>query len=954
MLGVMLQKLLSKKWIFLCLFLGSILLVATTVSFPMYRAAVFDQMLREGFQRSLAQTGEWPARMDLWVTTDWQSQDAVPQAEEATQDLASLLGIQIKETVRYYSSSFPGILEAGRKDAVTTDLRLACYSNVTDHVTLLGGRAYSEGGLAEDGSIEIIVSQDFMVTKNLLLGDVLTLPILEDENGAPVRMTIVGIFKPNEGDLYWEAGKKALPNTCMMQEDVFRKTLFWKRESRGYPIVSAGYCYFFDYQTLRSGQVSDILRTMSEKGFAGGVCWNLLEAFHARRAAISLTLVILQVPVLVLLAAFLFMVSRQMYELERNEISVMKSRGSSSFQIFRIYLYQSALLAAASILPGLYLGVLFVRILGSASNFLEFGLRRNLPVRLDLQVWLYLAGAVAAILLTMTLPAIGHSRISIVSLKQGKHQRKWAWWEKVFLDFICLGVSLYGYYSYSGNTAALAKGVLSQQALDPLLYISSSLFIIGAGLLFLRLQPLVVRLIYVMGRRFWRPAGCVFFLDCIKNGRKQHFIMLFLILTASLGIFYATVARTILQNAQDNVEYLDGADLIVREVWRDNAAAVRYAQTDAAVQSGMTPTAPRYYEPDFLKYANMGATAYTKVYYASPDAPNAKAFVTVGGTKTDVTLLGIHTREFGEITWVDRRLTQEHYYTYLNALADNPDGILVSGSFQSQLGCRLGDKIWYYYESVMGSGSNIVRNSYLLSGTIVGFLDYWPGFRPVSLRLNYAGEAVAETNYLLVANSAALRSAFGTLAEPYEVWISMPTENDDAGISRWISDNNVSLAKYVNRREDLRQTLEDPLLQGTNGVLTMSFLVMILLCASGYLIYWVMSIRARELIFGTLRAFGMHKGELFHILVMEQVFSGILSILAGIGIGRLVSRLYVPLLQTAYAAANQVLPMVLHTNREDMLRLYGALALMMAACLFALILLVFRLDVTKALKLGEE
>lgn len=39
---------------------------------------------------------------------------------------------------------------------------------------------------------------------------------------------------------------------------------------------------------------------------------------------------------------------------------------------------------------------------------------------------------------------------------------------------------------------------------------------------------------------------------------------------------------------------------------------------------------------------------------------------------------------------------------------------------------------------------------------------------------------------------------------------------------------------------------KDPLLQGTNGVLTMSFIVMLVLCTAGYLIYWIMSIRARE------------------------------------------------------------------------------------------------------------
>ena len=134
----------------------------------------------------------------------------------------------------------------------------------------------------------------------------------------------------------------------------------------------------------------------------------------------------------------------------------------------------------------------------------------------------------------------------------------------------------------------------------------------------------------------------------------------------------------------------------------------------------------------------------------------------------------------------------------------------------------------------------------------------------------------------------------------------------------------------------------------------MGFLVTIILCAVGYLIYWIMSIRSREMLFGVLRACGMHKGELFQMLINEQIFSGVFSILAGIGIGKVASDMFDPIIQTAYAASNQVLPMRLITNPVDMIRLYGVVVAVMAVCLMVLIWLVFKLNVAKALKLGEE
>ena len=64
--------------------------------------------------------------------------------------------------------------------------------------------------------------------------------------------------------------------------------------------------------------------------------------------------------------------------------------------------------------------------------------------------------------------------------------------------------------------------------------------------------------------------------------------------------------------------------------------------------------------------------------------------------------------------------------------------------------------------------------------------------------------------------------------------------------------------------------------------------------------------------------------------------------------------MFAPMLQRAYAAANQVLPMELVINASDMMRLYGVIACVMLICLVTLILLLFKMNVTKALKLGEE
>ncbi len=955
MLGIMFQKSWAKKWMFLCLLLGSILLTATVVSFPIYQSAVFDRMLRGEFINSLSETGDWPAALSLETTVNLrEDKERIAALEEQAKNIGDKLGVTTTENLRLYRLICSLELASGRRDVQIDPLRPGVITGLPEHATMQSGEMYSEDGLAEDGSIEVVISRSCMAKSNLLLGDVLRLTLSDD---SVVSFKITGVFDTNQDRHYWEFSSDHLENLCLMQEEQFRKH-FLSEDFKLYYSANFRHLLLFEYESLTADQVGRILSGVADTDYQGDTCLQLLKTFQRKQPLISTTLFFLEIPVLVLLAAFLFMVSGQMYQLEKNEISVIKSRGSSAFQIFRLYLYQNLFLTALGSALGLPLGFYFVRILGSASNFLEFNLHRNLEVQFEPELWFYVGTAAFFSVLIMTLPAIRHSKVSIVHLKQKKQTRKRPLWEYFCLDFICLGIGGYGYYNFTRNESQVIENVLGEQSMDPLLYLASSLFIVGAGLLFLRLQPLLVKLVYMIGKRFWRPASYASFLDHIKNGKKQQFIMLFLILTVSLGTFYATVARTILQNSLNNMEYLDGTDIIIKEIWKNNSAVVEAQEQRAAqaLNQGVSASVDRlrYYETDFTKYTALKADVCTKVYYASPEIPDpsAQAYISLDDNKKlDITFMGIHTKEFGESTRLDQGLNEKHYYTYLNTLAGSPDGVLVSRNFQTEMDYKAGDQIWCTCQLFVKGHK---AGSFSARYKILDFVDYWPGFAPNRTSVSNAGSVVTEPNYLVVANASSLKNASSSVVIPYEVWISLGEDLEAADVAKWINDNDIKVEKYMDRTNDLKKTIEDPLLQGTNGILTMSFLVMILLCAVGYLIYWIMSIRSRELIFGTLRAFGMHKSELFHMLIMEQFFSGILSLLAGMGIGKLASRMYVPLLQTAYAASNQVLPIKLLTNPQDMERLYGTLTVMMALCLIVLALLVLRLNITKALKLGEE
>ncbi len=933
MLGIMLQKILHKKWINLCLLLGCVLLVATAVSFPLYQGAAYDRMLQDTFRSAEAEDGTFPSVLSMTTVSKKEKDGStIRRMEELLSGLAGTLHVTGRENISYYRLSRQAACSTmNRSDLGETEVRPGALSGLAEHAVMLSGEMYSESGMDEEGCIEVVISQACMVNLGVLTGETLVLKDLTDASGGQIKLVIKGVFgAADEKDAYWQVSPDDMENVCLMEPELFER--MFTGENAGKYTITCSYYFLFQYDDLKSSQVSDLIETTDyltqespyRSTFDTPAYLTLLESYQKKQSRIQATLLILQIPVLILLGAFLFMISGQMYELEKNEISVIRSRGSSGAQIFRLYLYQNLFLTLLGGLLGIPLGEVFARILGSARNFLEFDTGVALTPHFTADVWGYAAAAMTGTLLIMTLPAVRHSRVTIVKLKQQRAVGRKSWWEKIFLDLILLFLSLYGYYSFRKNTDELAESVLTGQALDPLLYLTSSLFIVGMGLLALRLQPLLLKLVFTLGKRFWKPASYASFLENIKNGRKQQFIMLFLIMTISLGMYHAAAARTILQNTEDNVEYLDGCDVIIKEKWetqKDRNGAV----------TGLT-------EPDFDKYAALEwADGYTKVLYDTRGSVVVNSSMKLGG----VTVMGIHTKQFGSITWVDQDLNGKHYYEYLNELALEPEGVLLSENFRGKQGLSVGDTITFANEE----GTQI-------KGKILDFFSYWPGYVPETAVLNPDGSADSADNYMVVAGYNRLFQSFGLT--PYEVWIGVKDGYDAEDVYDWIEENGLHLSKYVNRENDVESAVEDPLLQGTNGVLTMGFLVTLLLCTAGYLIYWIMSIRSREMVFGVLRACGMHRGELIHMLMNEQIFSGLFSVLAGIGIGRLTSVMFVPMLQEAYAASDQVLPMKLVMDSSDLLRLYGVIGGMMVLALGVLIFLLFHMNVTKALKLGEE
>lgn len=940
MFQFVLQKIRSKKWMMLSLLIGNLLLVSIVCASPIYSQAILQRTLTRNLSDYLVEENEYPGAVTMETTIQKGNAKTAETAQEVEAMVEEIPGDFKLDAVasvgNYYLDNLSVVADEAREDETNHVISMGYLTDLTSHINIVSGELYTDEPNA-DGSINGIVSEAMMIKRDLLVGETYVFESISGSGGEELRVKVCGVYEASDAsDNYWVNTPNDLSKELLISETYFKEH-FLNEEDPPYT-VKMRWDVLLDYTQMKGKDVSSILstcrsysRTMENLG-SPVITFrfeNIMNSYVVQAKKLNVTLWVLQVPVFVLLAAFLFMVSQQMLQLEEGEIAIFKSRGASKRQIITLYAMQSGILALVSLVVGIPLGLLLCRVLGASNAFMEFVNRTSLPMELSIQALLFALLAAFLSMVAMVLPVLKYANVTIVLQKRKKQRRlKWSWWEKCGLDVILLAVSLYGWYSFQQSKAYLAEQVQDGAAVDPLLFLSSSLFIIGAGLFALRIFPFLIRGIFAVGKKHWAPSLYVGFKRMTAAKAQHGFIMIFLMMTIALGIFNSMAARTINSNAEDRISYQNGADIVLLESWKSNAAAVSTDETNTKVLE--------YEEPDFNRYRSIeGVESATKVLV------NDGLSVSFGDTSaSNVLLMGINTKEFGETAWMKDGLLDSHWYNYLNAMAASADAVLVSSNLKKDYGLEIGDTIMY----------RDAEAGWAMRGVVYGFVDYWPSYNPVSVTQTDDGKESEISHYLVVANLQQIQASIGVT--PYQVWLKM--EDSTQPVYDFAAENGITYPVF---RDTYAQKIEhknDPVMQGTNGVLTIGFVVVLVVCMVGFLLYWILSIRSRQLQFGIFRAMGMSMKEVLSMLIIEQVCLSGFSIVAGAVIGQIASRLFVPLLELSYASSEQIIPIEIVSRVSDNVRIAVVIGLMLAACMGILGWQISKIKISQALKLGED
>jgi len=963
-----LKKMLRNKWMVLCLLIGSIVFVTVFSGIPTYTNGVFRHMLIRDLEGQQVREGRYPGNYFITLT----KRNVFMEPEEThhmfryydyriTNFYTQEIGLPVLASRRQYTlNNFfisPRVGHSGTSVTVTT------LENFENHIELVSGRLPQSDPAQE--IIEFVMILHQYQNSDIRLDEPFDIfsNVITNEDNHYGRAMCVGVFRTNDSDPYWYSNPAAAPYVFVTDFD-YLVGRYVETESDTVRVVSFFYALdFSDMKTEDVGPIMDaILRQRTELGGNGNVVFFMertLTQYLERIEYLGFMLQVLNIPVILMLIFYIYMVSRLMVHHESNEIAVLRSRGTRNVQILSIYALESVLIAGAAVLIGPPLSLILCRILGLSNGFMELVSRKGIVFELSPVSYFYAALAAGGFILVMLAPIPRALKDTIVKSKQKKSRFQGApLWQKLFLDVLLIAASLYSIRIYSTNvyiqSFTNSSGV--DAPIDPMLLIASALFILGAGLLFLRIFPLITALFYHIFKRVLSPTLYSSLLSIVRTGTSSRFLALFLIFSIGLGLFYSTTARTINRFLDDRIRYDHGADIILSENWPTRNTHftmsigpdgnIVYTQVylderaPGPPPDGAIMTITEVREPPFERILDLeGVKDATKVF-------NRQGVrVSLRGRNVTTDLIGVIPHEFGRVAWFRNDLLPYKFNEYLNIMTSDPSAIFLSSGLK-EFGFEVGDHVRIGWPT----------QSNMLDGTIYGFVDFWPSLNPIP---RVTGNQTRSSNanqqrqgQFVVANLNTIHKQMRI--EPYTIWIKMEDGATSAALYESINESDIHLQWLRDTSQRLITSKNDPLLQGMNGTLTLGFIVILVITFIGFLVYWILSVRSRLLLFGIFRAMGLTKYKITSMLLWEQLFISGGAIAAGFGIGILASRLFVPMFQIIYTPHELVPPFLITFDRSDYNAIYIALGAMIITGLLVLAVIIKRLKVDQILKLGED
>ncbi len=958
-LALVIKRAVTQPWLVVATTAGLVVAIGLMMSIPIYA----DGIYRRVFLRTMAEgapmneaSGDdrippftYLFRYDgsIYGPKEWQQVQAVDAY--LSDEGARSLGLPLQYVVRYATTEPLGLFSDSTTTFGTTASPLvwasfAFVGGIEDHIVVTEGTFPAVAQAGASDFVDVMIHEDLAGTIGAQVSETFIAYVqTRSEEGntrsvqIPVRVS--GIWQARDAsDPFWFLRMSAFSERLIVAEDSFTGVVGSQLQDEVY---TAAWHIVMEGQDISHGDAALLMRrTQAVRQRAAGLLSDTvlgrspMDALVTYRRSASLLTILLyafSVPILGLLLAFIMLTSRLSVDRRRQEVAVLRSRGALALQMIGTATLESLLLGAVALAISSPVAATVARLIGQARSFMSFG---NVGDRLQVSVTpdalRFGAIAVAVGVVAQVLPTFGSAGHTVVSykLEQARLMRK-PWWQRAWLDFFLFLPAAYGAYVLSNRgTLVELQGFLGDSTTqDPFMFLVPALGIFALTLFFLRFVPLLMAIVSWAAARTRSVGLLMAARHLARNPGSYAMPLILLILTLSLSTFTASLAFTLDGNLRDRTYYQAGADLRFQErgivTQAESSAPESVLEGVGADTSEATATGPTWSFRPIVDYLSLpGITAAMRV-----GTYPAVAGVTAG--RTEGVFKGIERTGFAQIAYWRDDFADQSMGALMNALALHRDGVLVPESFLEQNFLHVGD---YIQVEVTTYGV-----STLIDLAIVGTFEYFPTWYPSQGPL-----FVGDLNYLFEATGKQY---------PYDVALDLAP---DADLAALVSEDMGLLPEDWRAPQlviDAEQASPDR--QGLLGLLSVGFAAAAVLTVLGFLLYALFTFRRRFIEFGVLRAVGLSTRQMTAFLGWELAF----LILMGGGLGTLlgagVSRLFIPVMQVGIDEASLIPPYVVDLAWPAILEIYVLFVGLFVVASVALTVMLRRMRISEAVKLGD-
>lgn len=937
------RRLWNHRLLMLCLLVGLTVAVGLLSSIPMYADAVNNRLL----QGELTDQGtRLPPFAFVWRyigawNGDIDQATYAPLDAYLTEQAPNVIGLPLDDLIRHQRTPQLRLFPSAESQSFVPDepLLFSSIGFVTalrDHIQLIEGEFPDS---AENNAVPVLVSQTLADQLGLQVGEPYVL-FGQGSDGAQIPVTISGVWRALDlNDPFWFYQPNAFDDVLLTTEDAFLQQVSPALDK---PISQAVWYQLYDGSRVRTGDVAGLLegvRSAESRATAllDGTTLDTspvgaLENYGDSARLLTTLLTAFAIPIVGLVLYFISLIASMVVQRGQNEIAVLRSRGATRLQILGVYALEGLLIGVVGLALGLLLGQWLAQLMSRTRTFLDTGLWGNsaesLAIVLSPTAWQYALIAVGLAVIALLIPALAASRFTIVTFKweRARSLRK-PLWQRFYLDVLLLIPPLYGWYllNQQGSVAILNRG--DDPFSNPLLFLVPALFCFALSLLFIRFFPLLMNGFAWLTGRLPGVSSVLTMRQLARAGNQYTGPLLLIALTISLAAFTASMALTLDDHLTDEVYYAVGADLNLVELGENTETP------DQPLLPGQeaAPTTSDEDEPRFLFLPISEHLTVPGVRDVARVA-DYSATSSIGGRQQAGRLLGIDRVDFGDVAFFRNDFANnESLGALMNRLGAARNNVLVSRAFLTRNNLEVGDPLRLTVGAA-GDFSDVEFN-------VAGAIDLFPSYYP-------------DEGSLFVANLDYVHERMGG-QYPYNVWAQTDRLSDADEIAAGVRALGIVVVSAESAREIIAGEQLRPERQGVFGLLSVGFVAAAALTVLGFLVYAIVSFQRRFIELGMLRAIGLSVGQMSGYLAVEQALVVITGMVLGTVIGVAASVLFIPFLQVGLGSAAQVPPFIVKIAWDQLLTIYAIFGVMFVVAVTILIILLLRMKVFEAVKLGE-